>query len=356
VTLPSARAPTLENVLATQRTLNGYGITSVRVPGNFRLGEFFQVLDLVLEARKRELLTVRFNVYLPAARAGIRVRDVEPVREILARSPLKQDEGDEWVRIGGVKLGVDGGFEGGFMTQPFVGAMGRGGTYYGINTVPPGAFTAIAKMLSQNGWRVTTHAVGDAALDLVLDGYEAANAELSIAGRRWAIEHLFVSRPDQIARLKKLDVALSVQNHLYLAAPSLKKYLGPERASQITPVKTYLDNGFLVVGGTDSPVVPVNPFWQFYHFLTRDTITDGVYGANERVMSRVDLLRMITINYAKLTGEADIKGSIETGKLADFVVLSDDILAVAERSIPQMKALATYVGGKEVYRDAGWTP
>jgi predicted amidohydrolase YtcJ len=141
-----------------------------------------------------------------------------------------------------------------------------------------------------------------------------------------------------------------------LAAPSLKKYLGPERASQITPVKTYLDNGFLVVGGTDSPVVPVNPFWQFYHFLTRDTITDGVYGENERVMSRVELLRMITINYAKLTGEADIKGSIETGKLADFVVLSDDILAVAERSIPQMKALATYVGGKEVYRDAGWTP
>src|SRR6202008_1870998 len=127
-----------------------------------------------------------------------------------------------------------------------------------------------------------------------------------------------------------------VQQPLYLAAPSLKKYLGPERASQITPVKTYLEQGFLVVGGTDSPVVPVNPFWAFYHFLTRDTITDGVYGANERVPSRVDLLRMITINYAKLTGEAGIKGSIERGKLADFAVLSDDILAVPERTIPQM--------------------
>jgi len=354
VSLPSARAPTIDNVLATQRTLNAYGITSVRVPGNFRLGEFFQTLDLVLEARKRSLLTLRFNIYLPAARAGTRVRDIAPLREILARSPLKQDEGDEWVRIGGVKLGVDGGFEGGFMTQPFVGAMGRGGTYYGINTVPAADFTAIAKMLNQDGWRVTTHAVGDAALDVVLSGYEAANAERSIAGRRWAIEHLFVSRPDQIARLKKLDVALSVQNHLYLAAPSLKKYLGAERASQITPVKTYLEQGFLVVGGTDSPVVPVNPFWQFYHFLTRDTITDGVYGENERVTSRVDLLRMITINYAKLTGEADIKGSIEAGKLADFVVLSDDILSVAERNIPTMKALATYVGGKEVYRDPSY--
>src|SRR4029077_6370142 len=116
---------------------------------------------------------------------------------------------------------------------------GRGGTYYGINTVPTAPFTAIVKMLNAGGWRVTTHAVGDAAVDEVLDAYEAANAEHSLAGRRWAIEHLFVTRPDQIARLKKLDVALPVQNHLYLAAPSLTKYLGMERASQITPVKTY---------------------------------------------------------------------------------------------------------------------
>jgi predicted amidohydrolase YtcJ len=354
VKLPAARAPTIEGVLATQRTLNAYGITNVRVPGNFRLGEFFQTFDLVLEARKRGLLTLRFNIYLPAARAGTRVRDVQSMREILALSPLKQDEGDEWVRVGGVKLGVDGGFEGGFMTQPFVGAMGRGGTYYGINTVPAASFTAIAKMLNESGWRVTTHAVGDAALDLVLDGYEAANAERPIGAQRWAIEHLFVSRPDQLVRLKKLGVALSVQNHLYLAAPSLKKYLGAERASQITPVKTYLEQGLLVVGGTDSPVVPVNPFWAFYHFLTRDTITDGRYGENERVTSRVDLLRMITINYARLTGEAEIKGSIELGKLADFAVLSDDILTVPDRAIPQMKALATYVGGKEVHRDPSY--
>jgi len=344
----------MDNVLAQQRTLNSYGITSVRIPGGFRLGEFFTVLDLVLEARKRDLLSVRYNVYLPAARAGTRVVDTQSMRQILARSPLKQDEGDEWVRLGGVKLGVDGGFEGGFMTKPFVGEMGRGGTYFGINTVPAAPFTAITKMLAQGGWRVTAHAVGDAAIDLVLDGYEAANTERSIVGRRWAIEHLFVSRPDHMARMKKLDLTLSVQDHLYLAGPSLKKYLGPERATQITPVKTYLDQGFLVVGGTDSPVVPVNPFWVFYHFLTRDTMQDGVYGENERVTSRVDLLRMITINYAKLTGEADIKGSIEPGKLADFAVLSEDLLAAPEGNIQQMKALATFVGGREVYRDPSY--
>ena len=100
-------------------------------------------------------------------------------------------------------------------------------------------------------------------------------------------------------------------------------------------------------------MVPFNPFWAYYHFLTRDTITDGVYGANERVPSRVDLLRMITVNYAKLTGEADVKGSIAPGMLADFAVLSDDLLSIPEGKIPQMKAVLTYVGGKEVYRGAG---
>jgi predicted amidohydrolase YtcJ len=349
VTLPRPGAITVENVLTTQRKLNAYGITSVRIPGSYR-GEFFSALNAMLEARKSGALTLRYNVYLP----GSGVREVERMREILARSPLKQDEGDEWVRIGGVKLLVDGGFEGGHMTKPFIGELGRKGTYFGITVVPPAQYTAIVKLLNAGGWHVTTHAVGDAALDQVLDAYEAADTERSIAGKRWAIEHLFVSRPDQLARLKKLDVALSVQHHLYLAAPSLKKYLGPERASQITPVKTYLDQGFLVVGGTDSPVVPFNPFWAFYHFLTRNTITDGVYGENERVVSRVDLLRMITINYARLTGEAATKGSIEPGKLADFAVLSEDLLSVPEQSIPRMKALATYVGGKEVYRDPSY--
>ena len=350
VTLPPAgNAVTVDDVLTTQHKLNSHGITSVRVPGNYK-GDFYQGLNAMLEARKTGALTMRFNMYLP----GSGVRDIERMRAIVAQSPLKQDEGDEWVRVGGVKLGLDGGFEGGLMTKPFLGEIGRNGTYFGINRVPAAPFNAIVKMLNAGGWRVTTHAVGDAAVDQVLDAYEAANAERPLAGRRWGVEHLFVTRPDQVARLKKLDLVLSVQNHLYLAAPSLKNYLGMDRASQITPVKTYLDTGLLVVGGTDSPVVPFNPFWEFYHFLTRNTITDGVYGANERVTSRVDLLRMITINVATYTGEAAIKGSIEPGKLADFAVLSEDMLTAPEQRLVDMKALATYVGGKEVYRDPSY--
>jgi len=346
VTLPPPAAVSVADVLTTQRKVNAFGITSVRIPGSYK-GEFFQALGAILAARRQGALTLRYHIYLP----GSGVRDPARIRDIIAKSPLKQDEGDEWLRIGGIKLLVDGGFEGGHMSEPFAGEYGKGGTFYGLTVVPPKEYNAVVKTINDLGWRATTHAVGDAAIDQVLDAYEAANAEHPLAGKRWAIEHLFVSRPAQLVRMKKLDLILSVQDHLYLAAPALKNYLGAARASQITPVKSYLDAGFLVAGGTDSPVVPFNPFFAYYHFLTRDTITDGVYGANEAVTSRQDLLRMITINYARLTGEADIKGSIEPGKLADFVVLSEDLLTVEAANIPKMRALLTYVGGREAYRD-----
>ena len=346
IKLPPSGGVTLEDVLATQRRLNAVGITSVRVPGSYK-GEFFQALNAILDAKKAGKLTLRYTIFLP----GFGIGQPDRIREVVARSPLKPDEGDEWVRVDGIKLIVDGGFEGGHMTKPFAEPFGKGGRFFGLTIVPPSDFTNVVKAINAAGWRATTHAVGDAAIDEVLDAYEAADSERPLAGRRWAIEHLFVTRPDQLARIKKLGIAVSVQDHLYLAAPTLRRYLGMERASHITPVKTYLDQGFLVVAGTDSPVVPYNPFWAYYHFLTRETITDGVYGENERVMARDVLLRMITINQAKITGEDAIKGSIESGKLADFAVLSEDMLTVTENKIPGMKALMTYVDGKEVYRD-----
>jgi predicted amidohydrolase YtcJ len=87
-----------------------------------------------------------------------------------------------------------------------------------------------------------------------------------------------------------------------------------------------------------------------YHFITRDTISDGVYGANQGI-SREEALRVYTINNARLTFEDNLKGSIEPGKLADLVVLSADYLTVPEKQIESLKALATMVGGRFVYTD-----
>ena len=150
--------------------------------------------------------------------------------------------------------------------------------------------------------------------------------------------------------MRALDLAISAQDHLYLAAPSVAKYWGRSRAEGVTPMRTFLDQRFLVAGGTDSPVIPYNPFWAMYHFVTRDTISDGVYGGSERI-TREEALRVYTINNARLTFEENQKGSIEPGKLADLAVLSADYLAVPEAQLQSLKALGTMVGGRFVYTD-----
>jgi predicted amidohydrolase YtcJ len=187
----------------------------------------------------------------------------------------------------------------------------------------------------------------------VLDAYEKANREGSIAGRRWTVEHAFIGRQDQIARLKKLDVAIAAQNHLYLAAPSLVKYWGRDRAALTTPVRSYLEAGLLVSSGTDSPVVPYPPLWTIYHFVTRDTMTGGVVGAEQKI-SRQEALRLATINNARLMFAEGVTGSIEPGKFADLVVLSDDILTSREDRIRDAEVLMTMVGGQIVYSRGGW--
>jgi predicted amidohydrolase YtcJ len=196
--VPPPKTITAADVLATQRKLNAFGITSVRIPGSYK-GEFFQALDAILSARCSGDLTLRYTIYLP----GSGVRDPARIREIIAKSPLKQDEGDDWVRIGGIKLLVDGGFEGGHMSAPFAGEYGKGGTFYGLTVVPPKEYNAVVKTINDLGWRATTHAVGDAAVDQVLDAYEAADAERSLGqtlGDRTPVRHASAARAYEEAR------------------------------------------------------------------------------------------------------------------------------------------------------------
>ncbi|MSQ53721.1 MAG: amidohydrolase [Betaproteobacteria bacterium] len=347
VTLPPAPRLTPETVLAQIRILNASGITSIRIPGSFIFGsDPIETWNMLRELKAKNQLSVRVNYLL-------RILDyssVERVRETLAKWAIKPDEGDEWLRIGGMKTGVDGGFEGGHMHDAYEEPHGKGGNFKGIRTVPQDRYTAVVRELNRQGWRVATHAVGDAAVDQVLEAYSAADRDQSIRGKRWSIEHFFVARPEQFPRARSLDLVISAQNHLYLAGPSLVKYWGRTRAHQVTPVRAFLDQGFIVAGGTDSPVIPYSPFWAMYHFISRETISDGVYGANQRI-SREEALKIFTINNAKLTFEENIKGSIEPGKLADLVIVSGDFLTVPEKQIENLKALGTMVGGRFVYSD-----
>jgi predicted amidohydrolase YtcJ len=349
VTLPRPKPVSMEDILATQKAVAPYGMTALRIPGAYK-GDMIQAYRLMKQAEAEGKLTLRWTVYMP----GFSLRSAEAARKAIDAWGTHQGEGDDWLKVDGVKLMVDGGFEGGHLSKPYLEPYGKGGTFTGLTVSPPNAYTEVVRELNSGGWHVITHAVGDAALDEVLDAYAAADKDSSIKGKRWSVEHAFVSRPEQVARLKALDIAVSAQDHLYLAAPVLKKYWGWETASEVTPVKTYLDAGLLVAGGTDSPVVPFNPFWNLYHMASRDTISDGVYGEDQKIASRPLLLKLVTINYAKLIGEEKTRGSIEPGKLADFAVLTDDFLTAKPETIRDIKALSTWVGGREVYRAQGY--
>lgn len=329
----------LDDRIADYKKLNAVGLTGVRHPG-ISIAEY----RMLQEMQKRGQLTIRINALL---RPPVGANGIDPS---LAASGIKQNEGDEMLRVGGMKLAVDGGFEGGLMRDLYEKPWDENGTFRGLQTIDTERYIAAVRELNRQDWRVATHAVGDAAIDLVLNAYEKANAERAIVDRRWSIEHAFIGRPDQLPRMKALGVAISAQNHLYLAGPSLVKYWGATRAGITTPVKMYLDAQLPVSSGTDAPVVPYPPLWTLYHFVTRDTITGGVLGADERV-TRQQALRMATINNAWLTMEERTKGSIEPGKFADLVILSDDPLTCSEPQLRDAKVLMTMVGGKVVAGD-----
>lgn len=327
-----------EALLDDYATLARRGLTSIRHPGASVAQ--YEVLKGLADAGR---LDIRIDFLLRAPRSG----SPAELREAMAGWPAP-DAGDAWLRIGGVKLGVDGGFEGGLMREAYEEPWGEGGTFYGLQTVPREPFIESVRELHRNGWRVATHAVGDAAIDLVLDAYEIANEDAPLEGLRWVIEHGFIPREDHFGRMRTLGLSVSAQDHLYLAAPSLVQYWGADRAAWTTPLRAYLDAGIPVSLGTDSPVVPYDPWWVLHHFTTRGTISAGVVGADQRV-SREEALRAATEGYAYLTFSEDEKGTLAVGKLADIVVTAESYLDCADPCLETMEVDFTIVGGRIVW-------
>ena len=340
VTLPERPPRDLETRIRDQveeyRTLHAVGLTSVRHPGGSL--EQYRMLE---EMRRRGLLTMRVTFLM-----RMRARSAEEVDAALAEWGLEPGQGDEWLRLGGIKLGVDGGFEGGLMREPYEEPWGQGGTFHGLRTMPQDIFDEVVVRLAERGWRVATHAVGDLAIDQVLRGYGKADEVVPLAGKRWAIEHGFIPREDHFPTMNRLGLLVAAQHHLYLAGPSLEKYWGRERADWTTPMRAYLDAGVTVSAGTDAPVVPYPPLWVLHHFVTRETISGGIFGEDQRV-SVEEGLRLITHAPAFLNFEEDRKGSLEPGKAADFAVLSGD-----PRTVPadEIEVERTVVGGRTVFQ------
>jgi predicted amidohydrolase YtcJ len=205
---------------------------------------------------------------------------------------------------------------------------------------------------------MTAHVTGGGSMDVLLDAYEAADREKSIRDRRFTVTHGNFPNEQAIARAKNLGVVFDCQPAWHhLDAPALKDALGPERMAHFLPLRALFDAGVIVAGGSDHMVRfnpraatnPYHPFFGMWMAITRQTVDGSVINPEQRI-TREQALRMWTLNGAYLSFEENIKGSIEPGKLADFIVVSKDFLSCPVDEIRNIETLLTVVGGKTVYR------
>jgi predicted amidohydrolase YtcJ len=312
-----------------QAAYNAVGLTSTVDRG--LTAEGFRVYQ---ELQKRGGITVRSNLTYLIDGTG----DPKKLTQTMEAIPFVTGYGDEWVRVGAIKVVADGGILLGtaYLREPYGTHTEVYGyedpDYRGVLAVPAANLVEMARTANRLGWQMTVHTTGGGATDLLLDAYEAADKEHSIAGRRFTVTHGNFPDARAIARAKKLGVAFDCQPAwLHLDGHVMKTVFGPDRIRDFLPLRTLLDQGLVVVGGSDhmvrfdsrEAINPYNPFFGMWMAITRRTADGGVLHP-EQAVTRAEALRMWTSSGAYLTFEEKSKGSIEAGKLADFVVISKD--------------------------------
>lgn len=333
----------LEALREGQRKMNAAGITGLREPGIS--ADDMRVFQRLHDSGDMSI-RVSMNYSLDPSLTA------QQLIEQLQTWGVSTGFGDNMLRLDGIgEFGIDGGFEAALMSEHYANPPGheKADSYFGLQRIATDKFEQVIVAMSRLDWRASIHTAGDKALDIVLDAYEKANKEQPLARKRWTLEHLLYTRPDQYQRIKDLGLVVSVQFHGYMAGQDMINFWGKERGAKSTPVRDWMDAGLVVGGGSDWSLLPADPFWMMYYFVTRDTRLWGVMGPEQRV-TREEALRMMTINNAYITMEEHIKGSLEPGKLADLVVLSGDYLTVPEKQIRELKALVTLLGGRTVYQ------
>lgn len=203
--------------------------------------------------------------------------------------------------------------------------------------------------MSRMGFTGSIMAAGDEALELALRALEKADDEVGISDRRWVLAHVIYPTRQQLKRIRKLGAIVTPMWHHYYYYPTQVFYHGEDFAQKTDPFRDMLDEGVTVAQGTDVSTIPLNYFAGIHFMVTRNTWKWGKANPHQAV-SREQALRMMTINGAFTTFEEHRKGSLEAGKYADLVILSDDLMTVPEDEIPHIKVLATMVGGKFVYQ------
>lgn len=259
-----------------------------------------------------------------------------------------------WLTIRAIKLNCDGalGSRGAWLLEPYSDRK----DFSGMATLPMDTVLKTSREALKAGFQVCSHAIGDRANHEILDRYETAFKENTDKAKdhRFRIEHAQHLHPNDIPRFASLGVIPSMEAiHLSSDRPWAIDRLGEKRIKEGAYMwQSLLKSGARIVNGTDVPVEPIDPIACFYASVTRRTLAGdppGGYEPEEK-MTREQALRSYTLDAAYGAFQEDVKGSIEAGKLADFTVFSQDLMAVPDDQLLNTKIEMTIVDGKVVYQ------
>ncbi len=358
---PSGRQPTTEDYLARLKALladyNSVGITSI-VDGDTS----DQEVELYRQLKQRSQLTCRTFLAL-SVDAQMPLEKIQERLRQAARSPLHAYDNMLWLR--GAKSYLDGGMLTGsaYMRQPWgvskVYAIDDP-NYRGMLYIEPDKLYRIMREALANDLQFTAHSVGDGAVHAFLDACERiARNDFPVRDKRPCITHSNFMSLEAVRKMAELGVVANMQPAwLWLDAATLLKQFGNERLAYFQPYRTIFELGAVAGGGSDHmqkigslrSINPYNPFLGIWVALTRRARWLDEPLHPEQAITREQAIRFYTANNAYLTFEEKEKGSLESGKLADFVVLDRDILTCPVDEIRHIQVKQTWLGGKLVYR------
>jgi predicted amidohydrolase YtcJ len=316
-------------------------------------GQDFEWLDLYDELRRRGQLTLRFYIAYFLDPPELTPQAIDKIEQ------ARRTYNDDWISGGAVKTMLDGVVEA--HTAAMLAPYSDDPTQIGKLFWEPARYKDAIAELDRRGLQIFTHAIGDRAVRTALDAYEEAAHRNRTSDARHRIEHIETITAEDIPRFGKLGVIASFQPlHAYPDEDTLDiwaRNVGPERAQRAWVWHGIESSGGHLAFGSDWPVVTLNPWEGVQNALTRKT-REGAPAAgfvpNERITLE-DTINAYTLGAALAGRREKTEGSIEPGKLADLIVLSQDLFKIDPSQTAKTKVLLTMVGGKVVYRDANWS-
>jgi predicted amidohydrolase YtcJ len=320
---------------AAMRYVAAQGVTSVHDLADWK--------DLAAHRRARVAGRLATRVY-----AVVPLGDWERLRDTVA----VHGRGDEWLRIGGLKGFVDGSL--GSHTAAFHEPFSDDPSSRGLLVIEPDVLYERVRGADAAGLHVLVHAIGDRANTLLLDTYERVIREHEPRDRRFRIEHAQHLAPADIPRFGRLGVTASMQPyHVIDDGRWADAVIGAERSRTTYAFRDLLDSGARLAFGSDWFVAPPTPLEGIYAAVTRSTLDDrnpDGWVPDQKVTVE-EALVAYTRAAAHASFEEDVKGTLARGKLADFVLLEQDLRAIPPARIRDVRVLLTVVGGKVVYRE-----